>query len=87
MNNLKNKFNQSITGLATAGTVLVGGAGTFGIISIIAEATGITIPKWLAYVLLAAGGVAAIVSALASYGVTIPESVALLIEAASSTSA
>lgn len=87
MNNLKSKIDQSITGLATAGMVLVGGAGSFGICAIIYEATGIQIPKWFAYVLLGIGGVAAIVSACASFGVTIPESVAILIEAASNAAA
>lgn len=58
----------------------------FNIIAIVYEATGWKMPTWLAWTLIGAGGVSLIISAIATFGVTIPKAVAYAILAADSVS-
>jgi len=58
----------------------------FDIIAIVYQATGWTMPTWLAWVLIGAAGVSVIISAIATFGVTIPAGVAYAILGADSVS-
>lgn len=76
---MKNKIMLSF---ASAMTVAVVGYGN--ITKIVYQATGWTMPTWLAWTLIGIGSVSLIISAIATCGVTIPAAVGYAVLGASS---
>ena len=77
---------KAIKRMMSAAFLLGVAVANFNIIAIVYEATGWTMPKWLAWTLIGVGGVSVIISAIATFGVTIPKAVAYAILAADSVS-
>ncbi len=82
------KVRRAFNGISVAGGSLVASAmSVFGIQELIQAATGWYPPKWIAIIILGLGTAAAIVAALATFGVTIPLWLAKLLAVASSVAA
>lgn len=72
--------------LLSAALLLGVAIANFDIIAIVYQANGWEMPEWLAWTLIGAAGVSVIISAIATFGVTIPKAVAYAVLAADSVS-
>jgi len=82
MSNVKTtaKATYALSGVTAAAVMLVMSAFSgMGIISIVYKATGWKMPSWLAWVLVGIGAAGAVISLIASFGVTLPYWVAVAV--------
>ena len=68
-------MKKSCSGIMTGLAMLVAVLPQMGVIAVVKEATGWTMPQWLAVTIAGLGAVGAIASALATFGVTLPAAV------------
>ncbi len=68
-------MTKTIRGLALGFMMLFAVLPQMGIIAVVKAATGWKMPKWLAIVIAGLGCAAAVASALATFGVTVPAAV------------